>query len=180
MITLDRAILDDKARELVEKRLLQNPSELAKFLPSILSDPHITPFTYLTEKYFILALVQRKEKEQLKKLVEQGLPPFPYLIKPEGVSGTSAFGIKNSRNSFITNCTVKDAFSMSLGKDSTVVLCSHKQINETQKGLEKYNIEIAYVISFGDEIKQYNLLDFLEDLIAYSIKQWKQEYVKPV
>ncbi len=173
---MDKAILDNKVRELVERRLLENPPELVKFLPPILSVAQVTTFTYLTNEYFILALVKRKEKEQLKKLVEQGLPPFPYLIKPNGAIGTTAFGINNSRNMFINSCTVENAFSMSLGKDSTVILCNHKQLNKTKTGIHEYTIELAYVISFGDEIKQYNLLDFLDDLMAYSIKQWKQNH----
>lgn len=177
---MERAALDNRARELVQRKLLQNPPELIKLLPPILSAPDVTPFTYLTDKYFVLALVKRREKRRLKELVEQGKPPFPYLIKPEGVEGTSAFGIEKSRNMFIDSCLVKNAFSLSLGKDSTVVLCNHKQLNKTRTGTDEYTLELAYVISFGDEIKQYNLFDFLEDLIAYSIKQWKQQYGKPL
>ena len=165
---------------LVERRLLQNPVELANLLPPVLSDPKVVPFTYFKDNYFILALVQREDKQHLKKLVEQGLMPFPCLIKPENVSGTSAFGINNSRNMFISNCIVENAFTMSLGKDSTVILYNHTQLIRVQGRTEKYTIPLAYVISFGDVIRQYNLLDFLEDLIAYSIKQWKQEYGKSV
>lgn len=36
-----------------------------------------------------------------------------------------------------------------------------------------YVVELAYIISFGDEINQANYLDFVDGLIAYSINEWR-------
>lgn len=120
----------------------------------------------------------RNRGETLKKSEQS---PFPYLIKPVNVKGSAALSFKNSRNMLISGCTTENAFSLELGEDSTIILYNHTQIYQSKgEGTKKYTIPLAYIISFGKEIRQSSAVDFLEDLIAYSTKQWKLEYGKPV
>ncbi|MHA2033313.1 MAG: hypothetical protein ACW99Q_28410 [Candidatus Kariarchaeaceae archaeon] len=83
--------------------------------------------------------------------------------------------MNNSRYGIIDHVTVKDMFSFSLGKDCSFILHCFKQIITISENITQYDyfFDLAYVISFGDEITQQKLLYFLEDLIAYSIKYWR-------
>jgi len=171
---MDKETIDqNRLIEIVKKRLLRVPEEIKKFLPPILSKPGVDLFTFLTDTYFILAFVDAAEKEKLKNLVKKGHHPFPGLIKPENVSMSAAFRLERARNTFIAGCTVEDMFSFSLGKDSTIILLDHKQSWPEETGVYIYVIDLAYIVSFGDEINRDNLYDFLEDLIAYSFKEWR-------
>ena len=64
--------------------------------------------------------------------------------------------------------------SFYVGKDSTLLLYDIRQ-----KGVDKsfgefeYDIGVAFLISFGNEIRYDNILGFFEDLIAYAFKTWK-------
>lgn len=165
----------NRLRNLVKNRLLLVPEEIRRFLPPVLSKPKVGLFTYPTDTYFILAFVDAVERERIQKLTEKGYHPFPGLIKPHtGNSVSVAFKLANSRNVLIQANTVKNLFSFSLGKDCTLILRDHKQsINTKELGIYEYTINLAYIISFGDEINSDNLYDYVEDLIAYSFKQWR-------
>jgi len=34
-------------------------------------------------------------------------------------------------------------------------------------------VDLAYLVAFGDEINGLSFYDYLEDLIAFSVKQWR-------
>ncbi|MCK4731662.1 MAG: hypothetical protein KAT65_04305 [Methanophagales archaeon] len=167
--------LEDQGRlkNIIEKRLLRVPSEIKKFFPPVLSKPGVSFFTFSTDTYLILAFIDEVEKKRIEKLIKKGYHPFPGLIADD-TSTPVAFRFKKSRNVFLERCTVENMFSLSLGGDSTVILCNHLQsINTFELGVYRYVVQLAYIISFGSEINRDNLYDFVEDLIAYSFKQWR-------
>lgn len=89
------------------------------------------------------------------------------------------FRVDKARNFVIAKMTlnVGKGYSFCLGKDATLLI-----YDICQKALDKknvplqYDIDLAFIVSFGDEIKYDNLLDFFESLIAYAFKTWKSGY----
>lgn len=165
--------IDGKRLNSLVGRLLFGPPEIKQYLPSVLSKPAHT-FAFLTSTYFILAFLQKKEKERIEELIGKRQHPFPGLIKPEDTSGPCAFRIDNARNNLFSHNKVQNMYSFCLGKNCTIILHDHKQsINTKEYGIYEYTIDLAYLISFGEEINVDNFYDYLEDLIAYSLKQWR-------
>ena len=167
----------DQARlkDIVKKRLFQVPPEMKRRLPPILNKPDVTFYAIFTDTYFILDFVDSTEKERIQKLMEKGRDPFPALIKPDNISAPTSFRFERSKNIVIGSCVVKNAFSFSLGKDCTLILYDHKiSIQTEESGVYEYVINLAYIVSFGDEINIDNYYDFVEDLIAYSLKHWQE------
>ena len=141
-----------------------------KALPSIVSKPSVSLFTFQTDAYLIISLVEPKEKHRLTRLIRKRIPPYPELIKPNFISAPSAFAIEKSKNVLIENCSVQKMFSLSLGKDCTVILINHKQgVTEKVEGVSEYSIELAFVLSYGNEMNTENVYDFIENLVKYFV-----------
>lgn len=155
-------------------KLLFVPPEIKSFLPSILSKVPVTTFTFLTDTYFLLVFIDSEAVKRIKLFLEKGFDPFPGLIKPEELSVGAAFRVEKARNTFCASNKVTNIYSFSLGKDSTIILQDHKiSVNAKDIGDIEYTIDLAYIISFGDEININNFYDYIEDLVAYSFKQWR-------
>jgi len=153
--------------------LFVNP-DIVKFLPKVLTEPTVHILSILSEKYFLLAFFNETEWAKVREFRERGLqPPLPRLIRPETDSGPSVFNVEKLKNSLFRNNQVSNLYSFSLGKDSTILLIDHKQSVESEELTVDYTIGLAYLVSFGDEINSDNFYDYLEDLIAYSYKEWR-------
>lgn len=163
-------------KELMTRRLLNIPAEQKSSFPMILSKEKVIPFMLLNKNYFVLVFVDENELSRIRALMAENRDPFPYLIRPQNIHLPVAFRFETSRYAVIKDSTVKNSFSFSLGKDSTLILIGFKQIIDLAKAGEyEYLIDLAYIISFGDEINLVNLPDVLDNLIAYSIKFWRGE-----
>jgi len=165
---LSEKSIEEQAKKLAEKRLLNVPEALKRCLPKVLQQDDVTVFTFLTETYFVLSFANPQETERIEELIRAGKDPFPGLITN---TGRSIFRTDRSKNTMVGEMT-GDGYSFSLGKDSTIVLYNYRQ----KLGSIVYDIDLAYIVSFGDEINPHNLLYYLEDLIAYSIKTWKHSH----
>ena len=165
----------NRIKDIVKERLLGVTPEIKEILPPIFRRK-IDFFTVLTNVYFILDFVDKAEKKRIKKLMDKNIQPFPYLIKSEQGVGSCAFKFEKSKFVVIEGCTVENMFSLCLGKDSTIILHNHTQKVQTKElDLYKYLIELAFVISFGDDISHQNFYDALEDLIAHSLEVWRSK-----
>lgn len=164
----------DRLRNLVTKRLLQAPNEVKELLPPVLSKSETELRIFLFDTYLILEFADATEQQRLETLEKLGYPLFPDLVKPKNVEAGAAFRFVKSQNIFIKSCTVKDMFTFSLGEDCTIILQDHTQSKQLERlGRFEYVIDLAYIVSFGDEINSVTIYDFVEDLIAYSLKQWR-------
>ena len=162
-----------RIKNVVLKHLFNAPLEQKTFFPSTISEPNIELYPFQTNSYFILSFVDREEKKLLEKFRGKQLSPFPGLIKPDEVPASVAFSVDKAKNVFITGCTVKNSFSFSLGKDCTIVLQNHVQSIRTKNfGEYEYMINLAFIISFGDEINVDNCPVFFDNLIEYVIGKW--------
>jgi len=99
--------------------------------------------------------------------------PFPALIKPNDVPGSSAFRFEKSKNVYIEQNRVKNAYALSLGKDCSIVLRDFFQRTTTKNTFYEYFVHLAYIVSFGDEINSENYYDYIDDLIAFSVFHWQ-------
>ena len=169
---------DDQARlkDIVEKRLFQAPRDIKQFFPSILSQPDVSWFTFSTDTHFLLAFIDNDGKKRIEELLKMGYHPFPNLVTDDSTMPSLFHYEEKFRNASISGYAVEDMFALSFKEDSTAVFYNHQQIvNEIELGQYEYYVDLAYVISFGDEINSGNIYDFLDDLIIYSINQWKSD-----
>jgi hypothetical protein len=162
----------NKVIKIVDDRLVRIAPEAKNVLPTILQGK-MDFFTFLNDSYFALFFVDDADKDRIRDLRDRKIQPFPFLVKPKEIVAGSAFSFDKSKFVWLEKCVVKNMFSLTLGKDSTVILVDHKQIINTKElGNYEFLVKLAYVISFGEEINRENFFVALEDLIAYSLKSW--------
>ena len=155
-------------------RLISVPKEIRNILPEILSKPEINIMNILTNDYYLLIFLDNEGWERVSRYREKKTSPFPGLINNEKKVFPSAITFNKSKNLVFEGNQISNLFSFSLGKDSTLILKNHKQYSDNSSlGIYNYIIDLAYLITFGDEITIYNFYDYLGDLIAYSIKTWR-------
>jgi hypothetical protein len=165
---------DSYLRRLIKKRLKNAPSEIKKSFPAVLNSQKIEYFSALDDKCFLIIFVDAKDKARIDSMVQRGRYPFPGLISYDSHM-PSFFVLGKSQNIYIKNCTVSNAFSFVYGPDSTVVLQDHHQmIDIKDQGPYEYSIKLAYLITFGEEIAQENIIKSLDELITFSITQWRK------
>lgn len=166
----------EKTKHIVEKRLLHVPKELKECFPLILSRKDLSYIPYTTQAYFMLAFCDEEDWTRINKLLKEDYQPFPGLIA-DSPSAKSAFKVDRSKYLMFNKNRVTDTYSFSLGRDSTVILCDHTQsINTKELGRYEYTVQLAYLVSYGDEIDSLNMFDFLDDLIAGSVKIWTDQH----
>jgi len=170
---MDRQIDQQRVNTIIEKRLLQVPQQVKSFFPLVLRQRGLTRVMLPTNTYLMMAFISHAENKRIMKLRRMAGHPFPGLITSDP-SQKAAFRIQNSRFTLIKDCTVKNMYAISLGTDSTIILENHTQsINSAELGPYKYLVELAYIVSFGPDITPTNIYDHINDLIAYSIGQWR-------
>lgn len=166
----------ERLNDILNRRFVRIHQKIKQELPFVLSKEKLEYSMIFAKQYFLLAFLNEDEKLRIQKMSEKGYYPFPGLIAEEA-SSPSAFRLEGSKYNFIVKNTVNNMFSLSLGEDSTVILCEHTQsINTAELGKHTYIVPLAYIISFGKEINHGNMYDFLEDLIAYSVDKWVSDY----
>jgi hypothetical protein len=152
--------------------LFINP-DIAKYLPSVLTQPKVQIYTLFTEKYFILAFFNNTEWAKIRDFRERGITPLPFLIKPADNTRTTPFNVQNSKNILFRSNQVKNQYAFTIGDNSTVLIIEHKQVIESEELTTDYTIGLAYLVSFGEEITPNNFYNYLQDLVAYSFKVWR-------
>lgn len=170
----ERNIDSNRLEELLRKRLLRVPAEIRGSFPSVFSEPEVKPYVFVSDKYVLLAALNRMDRKRIARNVKRGREPFPGLISPDALSVSASIRLQNLRNGFVTDCGFSDVFAFSLGEDCSLVVVNTKLTSRRRRlGVYNYTIGLAYIVSFGDDINSDNVYDFFEDLIAYSLKQWR-------
>lgn len=162
-----------RLRETIVQCLLQVQASDRSRLPKVLQEDNIRWFAQLNTQYMILEFVDDEEIQRLGALSEKKFAQFPGLLKPKGTEMSAAFRFEKMKNVFVQGCTVNNMFSFSLGKDTTVIVQDHKQQFKTPElGDYEYVINLAYLISWGDEINRDTLYATVEDLMKSSFRKW--------
>jgi len=144
-----------------------------KKLPNFIYKSPIVTVGFLTDSYFILSFLDKENAEKSKLFREKGFNPFPFLIKPKNISAKSIVSVDHAIDGHFQNTKFINAYSFDLGKDSTFILQNHTvRVESKELGRIEYIINLAYVISFGDNINFVNFYDYLENLVFYSMNLW--------
>ena len=169
--SMDNETIDQgRIVDILNRGLFQASEESKKLLPVIVAKPNATVFIFQTDAYLMLSIVSSVDKNRLTKLENSEISPFPCLIKPNFVSAPVAFVLDKSKNTLIANCSVEGIFSFSLGRDCTLILQNHKQyVKMKNDSVCNYIIDLAFLISFGEEIKSSNVYDFVRGLVEYYV-----------
>lgn len=166
----------EQVKIFVRNNLVNAPSEIKLKIPRVLSSTELTVFIFKTNDYFILAFLNPKEKERVISAETKKEHPFFALIKPPKIDAPVFFNLDDgTRNTYVGKMTLKDGFAFSIGKDCTLIIEELRQ-SVLIKGDKRYEYEIdlAYLVSFGNEINEENILDYLKDIIAYSFEVWRK------
>jgi hypothetical protein len=163
----------DSMKKFLAENLLDVSDTKKKALPKILSKPNVSIFTFATKDYLIFSFIDSVERKRIEDLKERRIHPFPFLIRPTNSKGFVFFNLKGVRNFQLGKLALQDGYGFSLGGDCTLVVDEVKQTGEMKDiGKYEYIIDLAYVISFGDEITGKTIPKYLEDLVVYSLKNW--------
>ena len=139
------------------------------YFPKSISSGSGFYLSFGNEKLHAIIFLDRSEKNSLDARLKNQYDPFPGLLTTEEGIG-AAFRFENSKNCIIESCTVKNSYTLSLGKNSSIVLVDHNQeINTKELGALKYKIDLGFVITFPDDSTPFDLKDAFDDLISYYI-----------
>ena len=123
--------------------------------------------------YLLVAFLSEKDRKRIQDLTAQGYPPFPGLIAPSS-NVKANWRLENSKKILIKDCSLKNIYAVSLGKDVMVIFVNHTQSIKTEQLSEyKYKIPLAYLVSYGDEINRATWDDYLENFIVSSMRVWR-------
>ncbi len=164
----------EKIKEIIERRIITAPIDFKVSFPDVIKgEAHWISFA--NDKVFLLVFLDSIEMQRIQEYSRKGYDPFPGLITTEP-SVSAMMRMENSRNNFITGCSVSGMYSFSIGQDSTFIIQDHSQILQTKEiGEIRYKIPLTYIISFGENIAEENAYQSLDKLIAYSIKVWRDK-----
>ena len=168
----------EEIHKVIAEKLIDVPKLVKDKFPEVLKQERLNWATFNDEKYFIIVFLAKDEEKRIKKLTQNNLHPFPGLITTEEKI-PSAFRFQNSYNIYLEGNTVNNAYTISLGTDCTISLVNHTQsinVKELQ-GVYNFRVNLAFIISFGQEITKSNYGEFLREIISYSIKQWRRKDV---
>jgi len=161
-----------KIKEIIEKRIAHAPEKIKKSFPDVLQRRPLSWVTISPPEYLMVVFLNPGDENRIKEYTSKRFDPFPGLITL-GNQG-SAFRVEKSRYMIIQSCSVENAYALSVGNDSTIIIVNHKQTIKTQElGQVEYHIPLAYIVSYGDEINKATVYEYFEGLIAYSINMWR-------
>ncbi|OGC21373.1 hypothetical protein A2291_07755 [candidate division WOR-1 bacterium RIFOXYB2_FULL_42_35] len=162
----------NKIKKLISNYFSAIPASSKKVLPEILHNKEFVYLFYATPQYLVVSFLSQENRGKVDEFIRKGYEPFPGLIARQN-KVQSAFDFNNSKNCSVIGCNITDMFSFAKGKDSTILLQDHVQNINTKDANWSYKIDLAYIIFFGEEIDETNYLDFLQQVVAFSLSRWK-------
>ncbi|MEW6182273.1 MAG: hypothetical protein AB1500_03740 [Bacillota bacterium] len=166
-----------KIEQILTLKIKSAPDEVKKSFPKVLQKNPLYWIAFSSDSFFSLIFLNDIYKNITLDRMSKRLDSFPGLILDSEKKAPAAIKIDNSKSMWVGNCTVKNMYSFDLGKDSTVILENHLQYVKFNNSEDyEYKIDLAYIISFGNEINVSNLPQYFEELLTYSIMKWRQEH----
>lgn len=174
---VDEVLNSERYRSII-RRLTLPKEKFITFFPPMFQSGSLKLVHYLTEDYFSLTFFNERYEKRIRRFLDNLYDPFPGLIKPRESDDPVAYTVNESKNLLFQNVTVRNMYSFSLGKDTTLILDNYLQsIKTLTLGEIEYIIDLSYIISFGNEISLGNFYDYLEDAIIYTINVWRSPYI---
>jgi len=162
----------DKIKEIIEQRFTHAPDKIKKSFPAVLQNSPFSWIVFSPPDYLMVLFTNPGDEKRIKEYTSKKYDPFPGLITLENKG--AVFRVDKSRYMLIQSSAVNNSYAISLGKDSTIIIVDHRQLIKTQEiGQIEYQIPLAYIISYGNEISKATIYDYFDGLIAYSINMWR-------
>lgn len=163
-----------RIKKIIDRRLIDIPADIKRCFPIIIKGG-IRWIAYSNDELLILLFLDSDEMKRIQEYGRKGYDLFPGFITTDQSVG-AGMRLENSKNNLISGCSVSMMYSFSVGRDSSFIVQDHLQTLKTNElGEITYKIPLAFVISFGESISENNAYESLEELIAYSIKVWREE-----
>lgn len=165
-----------KIRNIVQRRFVGAPRNYKESFPKVLRQHPPQWVSIANDRILALIFVSKTDLKRISDYRFKNYLPFPGLYTTAS-NTPSAFKMERSRFVVVENITVKDTVAYSIGTDSSFIIINHCQILTTpEAGTIEYKVPLAYIISFGDNITPETAYDHLDELIAYSVKIWRQSH----
>ncbi len=160
--------------EIVTKRLIRIPEEIKSKFPNILTEEDITWSIFLTDKYAFIFFLKSRSSTKITEIIKRNYGPFPGLITTNDEK-KAAFNI-SGRYLYFLDCKVKNSHSFKVTSSATAIIQNLLQtIKIKELGTIENVIDLAYLIGFDDEINQDNYVEYLDDLVVYSVNFWRSQ-----
>jgi hypothetical protein len=167
-------IEQSRIKSTIEKRLIQAPPDIQAVFPPVLRQGRALSAIISEPEYLMVAFLTVEQEKQFGKCISRKTNPFPGLITTG--RERAACRVEKAICATARSCVITNCFSFSLGADSTIILEDHHQIIETDTiGTVSYTVPLAYIVSYGDDIDQITVYEYLENLVAYSINMWSEK-----
>jgi hypothetical protein len=167
--------IENRSSEVIElvinERLQLVPDKIKKIFPSFLRG-EVGYALIENDRYCIVFVGGKSDISKLSEGIITDL--IGWLIKDDSSDFTAIKFEKGSRDIFIKSCTMYDQVAFDLGPDCTVILQDHKQICTSGGKKKEFHIDLAYILTYGTEITQDNFSSEFDDLVAYSVKVWRE------
>lgn len=159
----------------ITNRIVNAPAGFKYGWPELLRDPDPHWSVYSVNNVFVLYFLNYDLLRLTNQFQHTKYGSLPGLIKVDSEFGCMA-GLSNSRNSIFSANFAPGMYLLDVGADSTAVIQSHSiDITLPQFGRIRYTIPIAYLVSTGPNISPYDIPQKLDELIAYTVKNWLGE-----
>ena len=162
--------------KIVQHRLVLVPRHYKNLFPKVLRQTPPQWVSIFNDQLLALVFVSKNDLKRISEYKNMNYLPFPGLYTTK-TKTPAAFKMERSRFIVVENIKVKNSVAYSIGPDSTFIIIDHSQILTVPNiGKIEYIVPLAYFVSFGDDITPESVYDHLDDLIAYSVKNWRQSY----
>jgi len=168
---MDNQKIINAIEDIVERRFLHVSKKVKSFLPEIFHKNDVIWSVFNYNATYILCFFSETNNERVEDFQKRGLGAFPTLIT-ENAEEAGFKILSNVKNTFIHKSITYNRFSFYLEQDTTLIICEYKiSVDTTDVGLLEYTIDLAFIVTLGDEITEDNFCDYLEDLIVYYINK---------
>lgn len=166
---IDQRKLDSQLRKL----LSDIPQAKRKSLPQILLRKGVVPVIFSTDTYMLQVFLDGTSMEQIKLFQQKGYHPFPGLFSNDA-NAPCAFNLQGAVNTYLKGNIFENIFAFSLASnDSTAILENQKHtLRRLNDPAIEYQIDLAYLLFWGQNVNSSTYIKLHEDLIRYSLKIW--------
>lgn len=170
-----RDVLRSRVQKVVEHRLApvrKLPKHVRMKFPQILQKSDFDVATFVKDDFVYSVVTSRVKALSLQRAVASGNDVFPGLFRPANSNIGAAFKLEISRFAYFKDCSVRNLFALDFGSDSSCVLEDLHVELDTPSRLIAYDINLAFVVSFGSVTSREASVQEFSALIGYAFGEW--------
>lgn len=162
----------EEIRSVINKRIISVPASIKYLWPDILQDPEPLWAHYYKNGIFLLYFLDYELLRLQSQFHHTKYGPLPGLFTTSA-SDRCLISVDRSTNVFLGSNICTGQHLVKVGQDCTITVSQHPiDIQLPEFGRVHYFLPLAYIISVGDLIAEYDINQKLDELIAASIKSW--------